>query len=994
MLDDSGSIGTCTPWYIRPIQSENCADDQVPPNEPSDLRYSAARLLVHMADEGDRVAVIRFGSVVGSVGSGQLEPVGPAERRSPLIETIQPPASYADGSYTRIDLALQRAAEILSARSEPERPGYILFLTDGEPTQPDNVSQMESVRQSVTDLQSQGVQIFPVALCTRECPVEFLNQTMGSASTVGDASQLLPVFSRIFSRMKPELNVVDQRNGAGNLELFTRAAHGVRQLNMVTVKDDFVALTRDGAQQSVRTTFQDENIQVNVTESDVLPEGRWAVETGSSVGFIVAQAGTYPQVVHPPPSVAGSVAAPFFVPSGKPALVIAQAVGSGSGESLRLDGEQVLQPLTADGSLHYTIIHPPKSDFSLQVGDDSAPLQIVRQFQLIPRDDLPEAQAPVPNCQAAQPCTLEVEFEPGVPVGDLQATVYVTDMTEGEALAYSGEMLCEERRCTNQGFQPVGEHSYLIRYVLQATSGEMRFGDWAETSLAMKPTLYVRGLPEPLDLRAQPEGGWPVTIVASATGDLGQLSATLSLQRGEEGMAVHDVRVFFGADVRGAGEQEGMLRVEGVESLPPGQYSGQISFAAENPSALDVQLPDPVAVGFTVEPMRAALENRAIDFGTVLFDPSPNFRIDQAFPIDVQFNKEPFALLPVIEESNCQGLSITADTPQPLDGGSYQVMLHLQSDQPITPGTCAGTVALQGSTDVLVQPDQPLSWKVAVKALEWGIRGVEQGGQIVSAANFSDFGDTGEAGRATLLVHYTGKPPFSLRLRDLNAIDDQKATTLSGDELEFVLTGNPTPVPDEPDLYRIPVALVAKGDLPRDWYSGARYSGSLELVIDEIPGASAATLDFSFRNPSWVQQHVLFPMSAFYHWWWPGLITRPLTLMLPFMLIFMLLAVKNRNAINRRRDVLARKEAKGAELEDVALEWREPDRGWQQTRPERRGASHAPPGASARRPARPRPSARPSQAQADGPARASARPSRAPLGNATSRPRRPGSRPT
>ncbi|MEZ4640441.1 MAG: hypothetical protein R2856_36700 [Caldilineaceae bacterium] len=42
---------------------------------------------------------------------------------------------------------------------------------------------------------------------------------------------------------------------------------------------------------------------------------------------------------------------------------------------------------------------------------------------------------------------------------------------------------------------PADGRSYALRFLLSAVSQDIRFGDWAETSLDIEPAVYLRGLP-------------------------------------------------------------------------------------------------------------------------------------------------------------------------------------------------------------------------------------------------------------------------------------------------------------------------------------------------------------------------------------------------------------------------------------------------------------------------------------------------------------------
>ena len=94
ILDDSGSMATCWPWpQGQPTAGPPCEDATLnAPSDPNELRYSAARLLVHLADSEDRIAVLRFDSTAEGVGAmSLLQEVGSPENRSRLAASLQSP---------------------------------------------------------------------------------------------------------------------------------------------------------------------------------------------------------------------------------------------------------------------------------------------------------------------------------------------------------------------------------------------------------------------------------------------------------------------------------------------------------------------------------------------------------------------------------------------------------------------------------------------------------------------------------------------------------------------------------------------------------------------------------------------------------------------------------------------------------------------------------------------------------------------------------------
>ena len=385
VLDDSGSMATCWPWSGSP-RPDNCLASQNPPSDPHDLRYSAARLLTQLASDEDRVAIVRFNAETQDI-IGRLQPAGNRNNRQSLLESVQPPNDYERaGGYTRIDLGLGRAVQILKTAEGPARPRYVILLTDGVPTQEGSRPQDQAIKQSVAELEGLGAQVFPVFLCNEKagCPDDsFVKRTMGKVpDKAKTADELLQVFSAVFAKMKPDLHVVDRRNAAGDIEFKIREAHGAQQLVVVAENGGLAALKRDGNPETISRAYQDPNILMNVVEAGKLAPGVWTVTTKGDSSFVVAQTATVPELVYPPPSVPGSAAAPHYVPTGKPVLVMAKVAGPGNSEPLRLNDTTLLEPIAPGDPMRWVVLPGGAGDLTLQVGEDATPLQIRRSFHV------------------------------------------------------------------------------------------------------------------------------------------------------------------------------------------------------------------------------------------------------------------------------------------------------------------------------------------------------------------------------------------------------------------------------------------------------------------------------------------------------------------------------------------------------------------------------------------------------------------------------------
>lgn len=896
VLDDSGSMATCWPWSDSP-RRDDCRPSENPPSDPHDLRYSAARLLMQLAGDEDRVAIVRFNAETQDL-IGRLQPLGGRNGRQALLATVQPPDDYTrTGGYTRIDLGLGRAVQILKTAAGPPRPRYVILLTDGVPTQEGPRSQDQAIQQSVAELEQLGASVFPIFLCNDKagCPDDsFVKRTMGKVpDKARTAQELLQVFSAVFARMRPDLHIVDRRNAAGDIEFTIREGHGAQQLIIVAESGGLVALKRNGNPETVSRAFQDSNILMNIVEANKLAPGVWTATTKGDSSFVVAQTATVPELVYPPPALAGSAAAPHYAPAGKPVLIMARVSGPGSGELLRLNDATPLEPLAPGDPLRWAML-PGPADLTLQVGEDAGPLQIRRSFRIETRGDLPTALALAPTADATclpdEPCPLKAGFGPGAEVSDLQGMVYVRDETQGR-LVYSAALTCAGRECADPGqaFKRESGHTYTLRFLLQGRANGVLFGDWAESVLTIAPAVYLRGLPPTLNLKTQPAGGWPITVVAGTVEELGQLWATVALTRTNDHTPVSDVQVKFTARISGAGEQPASLEIVLPAGLRPGAYEGLLRFATDKPAAgRSVRLPAPVPVSLNLPRPTAQIATAAVDFGAVTFDTSPNFRVNETVYVSATFDDAPFNLKAETLASSCSGLELIAG-PTEAHGAGYRLPLTLRSAGPVAPQTCSGTFALRGpSEDYAVNAEVPLAWRLVIPEVEWEILGVRRGGVSAPEAALGNLGRAGERGGATLVVRYTGKPPFTLQLADLQAATEQADIAIGKDELDLV-AAPAVQQAGAADEYHVAIELVARRSLPQSsalarWLSGTDYAGVLKLQVAGLPASQTQEVRLRLHNPSLYQRYV----QPFYRLWWPGIVTIPLSIIIPLLLLVLI----------------------------------------------------------------------------------------------------------
>ncbi len=899
LLDDSGSMATCWPWpQDRPPFNPPCGSPS--PNLPSDpaaLRYSAARLLLQLVDEQDRVAVVRFDSDAAGIGNlGTLQPVGSDENRKQLIDSLQPPESYFERGYTRIDLGLDKAIQLLEEGREPGRSQYLLLLTDGEPSEQAGVpDQKPRIIEQFGQLAADDVLTFPVVLCnpTAGCAGDFLREDLAQLDLVGKgvneaatAPDLLRIFSELLTDMKPDRSIITERDGAGALQTVTRDAHGARQLAYVTSSGNLLSVKRDGTPTLPVAALRDPNIDVNLVAGSDLTAGRWTANTLDRNGFVVVQADSYPLLLNPPPSVANSPASTRYYPEGKTPLLIARGTGPGINEPLFLEDQGEFGAFGTDGHRALLPVDLP-SDVQIQLGGDQEPLQLVRTFRIESRPDLPRAEvfSPIGDSSGLLQnghLPLEVGFGSG-DVLDMAATVYVSDESLDEAgngkLVYQATMQCADRLCTDNNFMPGDGRSYRITYVVQGQQDGIRFSDWVRTDLGLSPAVYLRGLPAELDLANMPPEGWPIELSSGTIDPIGALVASAVLRAVDSDEPVATVSLNFSEEVPEEGSLQALLKVDGLQTLRPGDYAGEISLSATSPSGLpmDVEIRPGATLPIAISVPRplAQVDEQVADFGQTQFETSPNFRLNQNAEVPLSFVGSPFDIAATMVSSSCADITIEAGALQARDG-VYILPLSLTSTGPIQPATCTGAISLSGPDgDYDVSPST-VEWRTRVDEVEWSLAG--------SDLNLGDLQDAGARATGTLLLRFNGQTPFVVQMEGVtaNGETDEGVVTLTEAELEMI----PVEITDEPNeagLYEVPISFVVRSRIPNDPLSGSFYSGDLAVSIAGLPG-DVQTAGLSFRSPSVLQRYVL-PIVGPIYGMPQALLSIPLTLLLLLIIV-------------------------------------------------------------------------------------------------------------
>ena len=365
----------------------------------------------------------------------------------------------------------------------------------------------------------------------------------------------------------------------------------------------------------------------------------------------------------------------------------------------------------------------------------------------------------------------------------MRAAVYVSDITDGAGqTVYSATLACRNAAagrvplCADDGFTPQDGHDYEALFLLTAVVDGVRFGDFARTPLEVEPAIHVRGLPAEIDLAQMPLEGWPLTVQASTVEEIGTLEASLILRRSDTSEIVREASLNFSIDVPEHGSQTALLRVAGLDLLRPGDYEGQLNLSALNPAGLPMEAqvrPAPsLPVTLNIPRPEARIQAQEADFGELLFDTSPNYRLDEEILLPVAYNTEtPFRLTAQLTESSCDGLTATAGDLRPSDlavadsdaADSWQqavkttraLPIRLQSQAPMPPGSCHGVLRLAGPGQEFDVLAAEIPFRLQIRDVEWSLAG---------ALDFGILGQAGERATETLLLRFDGKTPFVVQV--------------------------------------------------------------------------------------------------------------------------------------------------------------------------------------------------------------------------------------
>ena len=122
-------------------------------------------------------------------------------------------------------------------------------------------------------------------------------------------------------------------------------------------------------------------------------------------------------------------------------------------------------------------------------------------------------------------------------------------------------------------------------------------------------------------------------------------------------------------------------------------------------------------------------------------------------------------------------------------------------------------------------------------------------------------------------------------MSDLNATASAAGVAVGKDDLDLV-AAPAVQQAGAADEYEVPIELLVRRSLSQAsplarWLSGTDYSGNLKIQVAGLPASQSQEVSFRLHNPSLYQRYV----QPFYRLWLPGVVTIPLSVVIPLLLL-------------------------------------------------------------------------------------------------------------
>ncbi|WP_214036464.1 VWA domain-containing protein, partial [Methanospirillum sp.] len=167
--------------------------------DPSNLRYTATKMMISALDEGDKVGFIRFSSGSKIVTEKMIK-LDSKQSKTELLNMIQP---VPPDGYTDFKAAFEDASLLLSKESLDAYKTVIVFLTDGRPEIPNFYYNYPN--EAVSAAVALGIPVYAIGLTSYGQTAvlqRIAEETKGKLIPANSAKDLVDSFLQILGELK------------------------------------------------------------------------------------------------------------------------------------------------------------------------------------------------------------------------------------------------------------------------------------------------------------------------------------------------------------------------------------------------------------------------------------------------------------------------------------------------------------------------------------------------------------------------------------------------------------------------------------------------------------------------------------------------------------------------------------------------------------------------------------------------------------------------
>lgn len=470
-------------------------------SDPKRWRFSAARLFIDLAREGDRVGVVVFSQWIDEERSHPLTAIGEKSRKE-LKEKLSSAEGYGG---TDMFLALQEALKLLN---DPAHKRVIVFLTDGEPDR-----NREEVLAEIGKFQSkerQDILVFPIALgrwVDKDLLQEFDRRSRGRFFAVDDPADLTQIYAEILSALHDGRYVDIFPLRAEKMALSAEENQAIRRAKLVVPKaapDVQTDLSPPAA-----NTFSDEWYTVYILESGMPLAGRWELSLSGwpkgmeGKGLALIESALRVNLYEPWAEDPTDSTSPRPYPAGLPLYVSLGVEGTGGQILKEISPQANGQPLFDNGSQvdrqagdgHFSGIIAPAQAITVEVPlTRNEPFRLVKSFPLdLKARPALSVQTSAQDVRLGQPLTLTA----GAPSARIISLEGSLQQPDGEWVTLAFEPRGEEWAAA---FRPWLSGQYNLSLISHLEAGEETYTAYHEESLTLEVPRWLRVQLDPLDL--------------------------------------------------------------------------------------------------------------------------------------------------------------------------------------------------------------------------------------------------------------------------------------------------------------------------------------------------------------------------------------------------------------------------------------------------------------------------------------------------------------